>query len=182
MLEKVILVDENDYPIGSEEKLRAHQCGLLHRAFSIFVLRKGPEIEVLMQKRSIHKYHGGGLWTNTCCGHPRPGESIFEAANRRLNEEMGLTVALQEIGIFTYKANVGNNLTEHEIDHVFIGYWGGQSFIHNPEEVEIVEWRKIKEVFIEMNLTPSIFTIWLKEALAMMIEYTKDSTYDYDVC
>ena len=174
MLEQVILVDKNNNEIGTEEKLKAHQLGLLHRAFSIFVLRKNPDLELLMQKRTSGKYHSGGLWTNSCCGHPMPSESLMEAANRRLNEEIGLTLPLKEIGIFTYKADVGRNLTEHELDHVLIGYWEGQSIIPNPEEVEILQWRKINEVLITMNKKPSLFTIWVKEALKMVVNFTKN--------
>lgn len=173
MLEQVILVDKDDNAIGVEEKLNAHRLGLLHRAFSIFVLRKNPDLELLMQKRALGKYHSGGLWTNSCCGHPRPSESVMEAANRRLNEEIGLTLPLKEIGIFTYKADVGGNLREHELDHVLIGYWENQSIIVNPEEVEILKWRKIDEVLSAINNTPTVFTAWFKETLKIVINFTK---------
>ena len=140
MSEQVILVDKNDNIIGTEEKLKAHQLGLLHRAFSIFVLRRTPDLELLMQKRALTKYHSGGLWTNSCCGHPRPSEPLMEAAARRLKEEIGLSLPLKEIGVFTYKADVGNNLTEHEIDHILIGYWEGETIRPNPEEEETLQW------------------------------------------
>ncbi len=170
MLEQVILVDRNNNEIGIEEKLRAHQMGLLHRAFSIFVLRKNQDLELLMQKRSLKKYHSGGLWTNSCCGHPRPSESLIAAASRRLNEEIGLHLPLKEIGSFIYKANVGGNLIEHELDHVLIAYWNNRSIVPNHDEVEMVEWRKIDEVLIAIDQTPSLFTAWIREALEMVIK------------
>ena len=174
MLEQVILVDNNDKIIGVEEKITAHKLGLLHRAFSIFVLCNNPDLELLMQKRSLAKYHSSGLWSNSCCGHPRPSESVMEAAKRRLNEEIGLNIPLKEIGVFTYKADVGTSLIEHEIDHVFIGYWRGESIRVNPREVSTVKWSKIDEIFSEINNTPSLFTAWFKETLAMVDKFTKD--------
>ena len=174
MLEQVILVDNNDTIIGVEEKITAHKLGLLHRAFSIFVLRNNPDLELLMQKRSLAKYHSAGLWSNSCCGHPRPSESVMEAAKRRLNEEIGLNIPLKEIGVFTYKADVGTSLIEHEIDHVLVGYWRGESIRVNPREVSTVKWSKIDEIFSEINNTPSLFTAWFKETLAMVDKFTKD--------
>ena len=173
MSEQVILVDKNDNIIGVEEKLKAHQLGLLHRAFSIFILRRNPELELLMQKRALTKYHSGGLWTNSCCGHPRPSEPLMEAAARRLKEEIGLSIPLKEIGTFTYKAHVGNNLTEHEIDHILIGYWEGQLTAPNPEEVETLQWHNLNETLAEMNKHPSLFTVWGKEGLEMVVNFTK---------
>ncbi len=174
MSEQVILVDKNDNIIGTEEKLKAHQLGLLHRAFSIFVLRRTPDLELLMQKRALTKYHSGGLWTNSCCGHPRPSEPLMEAAARRLNEEIGLSLPLKEIGVFTYKADVGNNLTEHEIDHILIGYWEGETISPNPEEVETLQWHNLDQTLSEMNQYPSLFTVWVKEGLEMVINLAKN--------
>ena len=174
MSEQVILVDKNDNIIGTEEKLKAHQLGLLHRAFSIFVLRRTPDLELLMQKRALTKYHSGGLWTNSCCGHPRPSEPLMEAAARRLKEEIGLSLPLKEIGVFTYKADVGNNLTEHEIDHILIGYWEGETIIPNPEEVETLKWHNLDQTLSEMNQYPSLFTVWVKEGLEMVINLAKN--------
>ncbi|MBN8511834.1 MAG: isopentenyl-diphosphate Delta-isomerase [Rickettsiales bacterium] len=175
MIEQVILVDSNNNTIGEEEKIKAHQLGLLHRAFSIFVLRKNQVPEVLFQKRALAKYHSSGLWTNSCCGHPRPGETVQEAANRRLQEEIGLNLLLKEIGVFTYKANVGNNLIEHEIDHVFIGYWQGQPIIPNPEEVEQLKWYDLDKVLKEINNKPSLYTAWIGQALEIVIDYTNNT-------
>lgn len=173
MSEQVILVDKNDNIIGTEEKLKAHQLGLLHRAFSIFVLRRNPDLELLMQKRALTKYHSGGLWTNSCCGHPTPSEPLMEAATRRLKEEIGLSLPLKEIGVFTYKADVGNNLTEHEIDHILIGYWEGEPIIPNPEEVETLQWHNLDQTLVEMNQDPSLFTVWVREGLEMVINFAK---------
>lgn len=175
MIEQVILVDSNNNTIGAEEKIKAHQLGLLHRAFSIFILRKNQVPEVLFQKRAVTKYHSSGLWTNSCCGHPRPGETVNEAANRRLQEEIGLNLPLKEIGVFTYKANVGNNLTEHEIDHVFIGYWEGQSIVPNSEEVERLKWYNLHKVLKEINHKPSLYTAWIAQALEIVIDYTNNT-------
>jgi isopentenyl-diphosphate Delta-isomerase len=175
MSEQVVLVDKKDNIIDVEEKLKAHQMGVLHRAFSIFILRRNPELELLIQKRALTKYHSGGLWTNSCCGHPRPSETLIEAATRRLKEEIGLSLSLplKEIGVFTYKADVGNNLTEHEIDHIFIGYWEGEPIIPNPEEVETLQWRNLDQTLAEMNQYPSLFTVWVKEGLEMVINFAK---------
>ena len=173
MSKQVILVDKNDNIIGTEEKLKAHQLGLLHRAFSIFVLRRNPDLELLMQKRALTKYHSGGLWTNSCCGHPTPSEPLMEAATRRLKEEIGLSLPLKEIGVFTYKADVGNNLTEHEIDHILIGYWEGEPIIPNPEEVETLQWHNLDQTLVEMNQDPSLFTVWVREGLEMVINFAK---------
>jgi isopentenyl-diphosphate delta-isomerase len=116
-LQQVILVNDRDEPIGLMEKLEAHQKGLLHRAFSIFIFNSSGEL--LLQRRSLHKYHSGGLWTNTCCSHPSPAEDILAAAQRRLNEEMGFTAPLEKIFDFIYKAEFDNGLVEYEFDHVF---------------------------------------------------------------
>ena len=117
--EKVVLVDKDDNEIGLMPKMEAHQKGILHRAFSVFLLNSDNQI--LLQKRSSNKYHSGGLWTNTCCSHPRDGENIINAGKRRLSEEMGINTDLIEAFKFTYKAKLENGLTEHEYDHVLIG-------------------------------------------------------------
>ena len=117
--ESVILVDEKDNQVGLMPKLEAHQKGLLHRAFSVFIFNS--DYELLLQKRAFSKYHSGGLWTNTCCSHPRDGEDTIDAANRRLYEEMGIETSLRKVFDFIYKAELDNNLTENEFDHVFYG-------------------------------------------------------------
>src|SRR5687768_6652445 len=135
--ERVILVDGLDREIGSEEKLRAHRTGVLHRAFSVFVF--DAHDRVLLQRRADGKYHSGGLWSNTCCGHPRPGESIESAALRRLRAEMGiLECKVRRVSSFLYRTAVGNGLVEHEVDHVVIGEWNGEPA---PDPTEVSEWR-----------------------------------------
>ena len=136
MEERVVLVDAGDREIGTEEKMEAHRRGLLHRAISVFVFR--PDGSLLLQRRAWEKYHSGGLWTNTCCTHPRPGESVAAAARRRLREEMGFECELREVFDFTYRAELDGELIEHELDHVFFGVWDGTP-APNPDEV--AEWR-----------------------------------------
>ena len=132
-MEKVILVDRKDHKIGLMEKQEAHIKGLLHRAFSVFVFNKNNEL--LLQKRALHKYHSGGLWTNTCCSHPRENENTLDAANRRLQEEMGVSCKLEFKFNFIYKASLDNKLFEHEFDHVFFGFSDNLPQI-NKEEVD----------------------------------------------
>jgi isopentenyl-diphosphate delta-isomerase len=158
-LEKVILVNEQDEQLGLMEKMEAHEKGLLHRAFSVFIFNdKG---EMMMQQRALHKYHSGGLWTNTCCSHPRVGESTEAAAKRRLQEEMGFSCDVKEVFHFIYKATLDNNLTEHELDHVFFGYFNGFPQI-NPEEVASWKWMHPLEVASDMHQNPDQYTAWFK--------------------
>src|ERR1035437_238790 len=131
---KVILVDENDVPRGTMEKMEAHRKGELHRAFSIFVFNSNGEL--LLQRRAVDKYHSGGLWTNTCCSHPQPGENLMESAQKRLNEEMGIECALEPVFHFIYKTKLNNELTEHELDHVFIGNYSDSPKINTQEAAE----------------------------------------------
>lgn len=161
-VEKVILVNEKDEAIGEMEKLEAHQKGLLHRAFSIFVFNNKNEL--LLQQRAFSKYHSAGLWTNTCCSHPRPGETIQEAAHRRLWEEMGLKMNLQHQGHFIYKTKFENELTEHELDHVFFGSSNQVPKI-NPEEVHSYKWLSIPAIKKDIQTHPSHYTVWFKIAL-----------------
>src|ERR1700754_609781 len=136
--EEVILVDEHDTPLGTLEKIEAHQKALLHRALSVFIFnRKG---EMLLQQRARGKYHSAGLWTNACCSHPRPGEDTREAAFRRLREELGFTTFLEKMFHFTYKAELDNGLTEYEFDHVFVGVYD-QDIHPDPEEVSDYRYR-----------------------------------------
>lgn len=157
MEEKVILVDTNDEPIGLMEKMEAHRLGLLHRAFSVFVLNSKNEI--MLQQRAAHKYHSPLLWTNTCCSHQRAGESNLEAGSRRLFEEMGFTTPLKEHFHFIYKAPFDNGLTEHELDHVMVGYSDEEPNI-NPDEVESWKWMSIEAVKQDMQENPSEYTAW----------------------
>lgn len=158
-MEQVILVNEQDEAIGAMEKMEAHEKGFLHRAFSVFVLNENNEL--LLQKRAVSKYHSGGLWTNTCCSHPREGENIIEAGNRRLMEEMGMTCELQPMFSFIYKAELDKGLTEHELDHVIIGRSNATPDI-NPEEVEDWKYIDLNNLEEDMNVNPENYTAWFK--------------------
>jgi isopentenyl-diphosphate delta-isomerase len=166
--EHVILVDKNDNPIGTAEKLLAHQQNLCHRAFSVFILRQSDSIEVLLQQRAAGKYHSPGLWTNTCCSHPRPGEETRLAAERRLKEEMGLTIPLRHLGSFHYIAHFENGLVENEIDHVFIGLFQNEEIKPDPEEVQGYQWITIEKLKTALTENPTQFTPWLGQALELV--------------
>lgn len=156
-MEKVILVNEHDEVLGVMEKMEAHEKALLHRAFSVFIFN--DKHELLLQQRAFSKYHSGGLWTNTCCSHPRPGESTEAAAIRRLKEEMGFTANLEKAFSFTYKAHFENGLTEHEFDHVFTGIFNGDIHI-NAEEVASYAYRSLEETASLLKHEPATFTTW----------------------
>ena len=176
MQEHVILVDRMDREIGIEEKLKVHREGKLHRAFSIFIFNTLGEL--LLQKRSETKYHSGGLWTNTCCSHPRPGESHYCAARRRLNEEMGFDCGLTELFSFIYYAELENNLFEHELDRVFVGYYDGQP-IPNPDEVDDWKWMDIDRLKQDVGENPEHYTYWFKLVLNRVLkQYEKASAQD----
>jgi isopentenyl-diphosphate Delta-isomerase len=160
-MERVILVDESDNPLGTEEKMKAHEQGLLHRAFSVFVFNSQGEL--MLQQRSFRKYHSPGLWTNTCCSHPRENEPIEDAAHRRLREEMGFECNLKKIFHFMYKADVGQGLIENEFDHVFFGYTDTQP-VPDPSEVNDWKYMPMNEIRKEMIKNPDHFTIWFKIA------------------
>jgi isopentenyl-diphosphate delta-isomerase len=157
--ENVILVNENDQQIGLMPKLEAHEKALLHRAFSVFILNDRNEI--MLQQRAAHKYHSPLLWTNTCCSHQREGETNIDAGSRRLFEEMGFKAELKELFHFIYKAPFDNGLTEHELDHVMIGYYNAAPEI-NPEEVESWKWMSIDEVKEDMAAHPESYTVWFR--------------------
>jgi len=163
--EHVILVDLNDNPLGTAEKLSAHQQGLCHRAFSVFIFRQGVTTEVLLQQRAASKYHSPGLWTNTCCSHPRPDEEIVRAGERRLKEEMGIQTTLEWAGKFHYVAHFENGLIENEVDHVLVGSLAQESFHVNPEEVQDYRWVDVSVLYEEIAREPDRFTPWLKQAL-----------------
>ena len=163
----MILVDEKDREIGRMEKIAAHKFGCLHRAFSIFIFNsKG---EMLLQKRASSKYHSPGLWTNTTCSHPRPGESVLEAAHRRLREEMGFDTELEEIFSLVYKAEFDNGLTEFEYDHVLIGYYDGE-VKPDPKEAEDWKWVKPEEIEKELEEKPEKFTVWFRIIFPKLME------------
>lgn len=158
-IQEIILVDERDEQIGTMEKMQVHQKGLLHRAFSVFIFDKAGQL--LLQQRAAKKYHGAGLWSNSCCSHPNPGEDTRAAAERRLAEELGFSVPLQKVFDFTYKATVENGLTEHEFDHVFAGEYEGTVFF-NTDEVAAYRYESIETIKKEMEKNPSNFTTWFR--------------------
>lgn len=162
MTEEVILVDEFDTSIGSMEKMEAHEKGVLHRAFSVFIFNSKKQL--LIQQRALTKYHSPGLWTNTCCSHPRPGEDTLMAANRRLHEEMGMDAQLSFKTHFIYKTTFKNGLTEHEFDHIFIGTSNEDPKI-NKEEVNGYKWINLERVKEEMKLQPETYTYWFQLAM-----------------
>ena len=157
-MEKVVLVNKEDKEIGTEEKIKAHLEGKLHRAFSILLFNKKGEL--LIQKRAKTKYHSGGLWANTCCSHPRPKENLKEATKRRLKEEMGINCNLKEVFSFIYKAKIGK-LIEHEFDHVFFGKFDGTP---RPNKKEVADWKWIKLTDLQADIkkNPQKYTPWFK--------------------
>ena len=159
MKENVILVDKNDTQIGLMSKLDAHKKGILHRAFSVFVLNNNNEI--MLQKRAYNKYHSGGLWTNTCCSHQREGENSIEAGKRRLLEEMGFETELKIITSFIYKVEFENGLTEHELDYLLIWKYL-KSPVINKQEVADWKWMKVELIADDIKLNPNNYTSWFK--------------------
>ena len=157
MEETVILVDENDREIGTGEKMQVHHEGKLHRSFSIFVFNSKREL--LMQKRNKNKYHSGGLWSNTACGHPRPGEDIVAAGERRLQEEMGIRTKLKEMFTFTYKGSLDHGLIEHEYDHVLTGVHN-DSPLPNIQEVEDWKFASLESIGKGIRGNPDAYTAW----------------------
>lgn len=178
MEERVALVDEYDREIGSEEKLAVHKRGTLHRAVSVFVFNNDEEL--LLQRRAATKYHSGGRWSNTCCGHPRPGESPDAAARRRLREEMGFECPLEPAFTFVYRAELENGLREHEYDHVFVGWFDG---IPEPDAAEVADWRweRVDRVRTDQQQHPDAYTVWFgillrqhHEHLAMLSRHRRE--------
>jgi isopentenyl-diphosphate delta-isomerase len=167
-MEFVILVDEQDNAIGTMEKQQAHVQGILHRAFSIFIFNS--EKKILLQKRAATKYHCGGLWTNACCSHPRENENTRDAANRRLQEEMGMQCELKPIFTFVYKAEFENGLIEHEFDHVFLGE-SNQTPTVNNQEVDEFRYIGFDELQFEIKTSPQNFTPWFLIALDRVNEF-----------
>ena len=164
----VILVDENDQPIGTMEKMEVHQKALLHRAFSVFIFNsKG---EMLLQKRAAGKYHSPGLWTNACCSHPQPGLETIAAATKRLQEEMGFTTSLNKAFDFIYKAPFDNGLTEYEFDHVLVGNYEGV-ILPNSEEVADYCYLSLPEIKNLLGSNASDYTAWFKIAFPKLEAY-----------
>ena len=167
-MEKVVLVDMRDNAIGLEEKMAAHEKALLHRAFSVFLYH---EDKILLQKRASHKYHCGGLWTNTCCSHPRDGELVKDAAIRRLKEEVAIEVQdIEEIHSFVYNYPFANGLTEFEFDHILVGEYNG-SYVTNPDEVDEMKWVEIDKLLEDIQKNPKVYTPWFIVALMKVVEY-----------
>jgi isopentenyl-diphosphate delta-isomerase len=165
MPEEVILVNERDEETGTIEKMEAHRKALLHRAFSIFIFNaKG---EMLLQQRALGKYHSPGLWTNTCCSHPRPGEIIEEAAGRRLKEEMGIDTSLKKIFDFIYRTEFDNGLTEFEFDHVYTGTYNG---LLNPDKQEVNDYcfRSMEDIEEDLSKRPDKYSAWFKIAFPLL--------------
>lgn len=159
MTDDIILVDNNDNQIGTGEKMDVHKKGTLHRAFSIFLWNNKGEL--MMQQRAMHKYHTPGLWTNTCCSHPKPGETTLDAASRRLQEEMGITCELEEEMCVIYHSKFDNGLIEHEYDHVLFGHYSEPPTI-NKNEVHDWKWMTVNELMRDIALNPDNYTVWFK--------------------
>ena len=157
--EYVILVDENDKQIGVMPKLEAHQKACLHRAFSVFIFN--DKNELMLQQRSLQKYHSPGLWTNTCCSHQREDETNIQAGQRRLKEEMGFVTDLQETISFIYKAPFDNGLTEHEYDHVMLGHYNDAPKV-NPNEVANWKWMSLEDIKNDIKANSENYTVWFK--------------------
>ena len=159
MNEMVILVDKHDNQLGLMEKIEAHKKAVLHRAFSVFILNDNNEL--LIQQRALSKYHSPALWTNTCCSHPRDGESVLDAGARRLKEEMGFQTKLDSLLSFIYRAKFDNGLTEHEFDHVLFGYYNDDPSIN---KLEVMDWKWVNLDFLKNDIITNsdLYTIWFK--------------------
>ncbi len=167
-MEQVILVDENDIAQGAMEKMEAHEKGVLHRAFSIFIFNK--EGEMLLQQRALSKYHSAGLWTNACCSHPRPGETTDNAAVRRLQEELNFETPLNKVFDFVYQSSFANGLTEHEFDHVYVGYHSGD-INPDPAEVAAYQYMKMEQLALMVQEKPELFTAWFHIAFPKILDW-----------
>ena len=167
----VVLVDPEDVEIGVMPKMEAHQKGALHRAFSVFIFNSKGQL--LLQQRAASKYHSPGLWSNTCCSHPYPGERVEDAAKRRIKEEMGITCSLRQVFHFIYKAPVNNGLTEHEYDYVFFGTTDIYPKI-NTEEVQDWKYISLDELEHDIKAFPENYTEWLKIVLDQVLKFNKN--------
>ena len=172
MIEEVILVDKNDNIVGSMEKMEAHEKGILHRAFSVFILNNKSEL--LIQKRAKSKYHSAGLWTNSCCSHQRKDESSIHAGQRRLFEEMGIKASLQNLFSFIYKTSFDNGLIEHELDHVLFGFSNDEPKI-NSNEVDDYKWVSLELLKKDLILKPDKYTAWFVIIFERFYKYVLDN-------
>lgn len=177
MEEKVILVSPEDEVLGTMPKMEAHEKAVLHRAFSVFVLNQKGEL--MLQQRAADKYHSPLLWTNTCCSHQRLGESNVQAGKRRLQEEMGFETELQELFSFIYKAPFDNGLTEHELDHVLLGYFEDAPRI-NPEEVEAWKWMPLDAVAQDLEARPGHYTAWFRIVFRRFYDYIQSQSGNHE--
>lgn len=169
-MEEIILVDTSDRQVGTGEKMDVHRQGRLHRAFSIYIFNSKGQL--MLQKRHSAKYHSGGLWTNTCCSHPRNGEPLHDAAHRRLKDEMGFDCELREAFSFIYKVPLDKGLTEHEYLHVFIGQYDGEPAI-NPEEAEGWKWMDFSELQKDIKKNPQHYTKWFQLTIDKLAGHIK---------
>jgi len=170
--EFVILVDQNDHEIGEMEKQEAHLQNKKHRAFSVFLLDENNNL--ILQQRAASKYHSPGLWTNACCGHPRPNETTIQAAKRRTLEEMGINVDIHEIFQLSYEEQLENGLWENEFDHIFIGKYTEKNFNPNPEEIQNLKHISIKDLQIDLIKNPEEYTFWFKLIFPKIVDYNVD--------
>jgi isopentenyl-diphosphate delta-isomerase len=172
-VEQVILVDKDDCEIGVMEKMEAHKQSVLHRAFSVFLFN--PQGKMLLQQRALTKYHSAGLWTNTCCSHPRPGETLENAVSRRLIEEMGITTKVFKAFDFIYQAELPDNLNEYEFDHVFIGNYDADV---RPNHLEVANfvYQSIEEVAANLQSYPEKYTVWFKIAFPKVVEWYQSNS------
>ena len=173
MNQDVILVNLHDEPVGTATKEEAHRRGDLHRAFSAFLYH---EDRLLIQQRAFHKYHSGGLWANTCCSHPRPGEELEEAVKRRLKEEAGIECEVKEIFSFVYKHQFAEDLYEHEYDHVFLGEYCGEP-LPDPEEIEAFRWISFGDLKRELAEEPEKFAPWFVIAAPRVLRVIRDGSF-----
>ena len=170
MEEKIVLIDENDNIIGYEEKYITHQKGLLHRAFSVFIVNGD---KMLIQQRNKNKYHSGGLWSNACCSHQREGEELIEAIHRRMKEELGIDCEIKELYHFIYRTTFDNGLSEYELDHVFLGEYAGEIY-PDEQEIEQTKWIDMEELSQDMKKNPEGYSYWFKEALPEVLGAISD--------
>ena len=168
--EEVILVNTSDEVLGTMPKMEAHRQAVLHRAFSVFILN--AQGQLMLQQRAADKYHSPLLWTNTCCSHQRMGETNIEAGRRRLREEMGFETELRDLFSFIYKAPFDNGLTEHELDHVLLGYYAAEPRI-NPQEVASWKWMGLEEVSADLKARPELYTAWFRIVFERFYDYIR---------
>lgn len=170
--DNLILVDMYDRPVGSADKLTAHREGLLHRAFSVFIVADG---KMLIQRRNPAKYHSGGLWANACCSHPRVGEDLPTAVARRLQEELGIRCSVEPVGSIVYRTCFDNGMTEFEYDHLFLGTYTGP-LSPNPEEMTETAWVPLEDLAESLRTEPERYTSWFLIAAHQVFEYLKTHT------